>query len=156
MSALALVLGIWLLPDVWTGGCEVDYKVTATARPFARAIPHALHQITETTGIRFVPVRSGQDLTFTMYPRQNIPVNGVPQGVIGLYDPQEHTVWLTDVAPLLRRYLAMHETMHFLGAAHSESGNVMDGGPVATQSFGADDLATLNYIAIQNGCDPNE
>ena len=143
---------ILLLPDVWQVGCTATYRIDSTARDFDRAIPIVLDRIKAVTGIDFVPVAGPADITFMQYPRPTIRYQGTD--AIGLWNVGQGTVWLTQVAPNLRRYLVTHEAMHALGAAHSSDGNIM--GTRVVDGFGQDDLDTLNWIAIANGCDPNE
>lgn len=140
---------ILLLPHAWQGGCAATYRIDSTARDFDRAIPIALGRIEAVTGIQFAPVAGPADITFMQYPKATIRYEGTD--AIGLWNVGQGTVWLTRVAPSLRRYLVTHEAMHALGAAHSNEGNVM--GPLVVEGFGQDDLDTLNYISIQNGCD---
>ena len=128
----------------------MNYRIDSTAKPFERAIPRGLHAITAVTGIQFIRTTGPADVEYLMHPK-------FKEGYDGLYDDVTHRVWLTDVFPTMRLWIVEHESMHFLGAAHSEAGNVMESPlTLIPQGFGVDDLATLNYIAIQNGCDPNE
>lgn len=140
---------ILLLPDVWNGGCTATYRIDSTARDFDRAIPTALGRIEAVTGIQFTPVAGPADITFMQYPKATMRIDGVD--AIGLWNVGQRTVWLTRVAPGLRRYLVTHEAMHALGAAHSSDGNIM--GSTVQEGFGLDDLDTLNYVSILNGCD---
>lgn len=141
--------GVWLLPDVWHGGCLVTYRVDSTAAAFKAAVPYALAELTTATGIDFTPVAGPADITFKQHPQRTFKFQGVQ--AIGAWDKDTGTVWLTAVAPFMRRYLVLHEAMHALGAGHSETGNVMDAVAV-TYTFGADDVDTLTSISEQNGC----
>lgn len=155
MIDLALTAGIYLLPGVWTGGCEVTYRIDSSASSYSRAIPWATGQLTAITGITFTPVAAGPaDITFMQHRKSHIPVRDT-DGVIGLWQPETSTVWLTYTAPNVRRGLALHETMHALGAAHSpEIESVMNAEGYNRTAFQQDDLDTLNWISIRNQCDP--
>ena len=156
MIELAVAASIYLLPQVWEGGCTVTYRIDSTASEYRKAIPWSTGQITAVTGITFNPSTGPADITFIQHPKRAIPYPGV-HNVIGLWQHETGTVWLTSVAPNTRRPIAIHEIMHALGAAHSPGiDTVMNSEGYGRTAFQQDDLDTLNYIAILNGCDPNE
>lgn len=156
MIELAVAASIYLLPHVWEGGCTVTYRVDSTAREYRRAVPWATQQITAVTGIGFTPTTGPADITFIQHPKREIPYPGV-HGIIGLWQYETSTVWLTSVASNTRRSIALHETMHALGAGHSPGiDTVMNAEGYGRTAFQQDDLDTLTYLAILNGCDPNE
>lgn len=155
-ASVSAPTGVYLMPDVWEGGCTVTYRVDSTANQFTAATKWATNQVTAVTGIGFTRVAGPADITIMGYPKATIPYEG--WDLVGLWNQEQRSVWVTPVPSWTRRWLILHELMHGLGSAHSPVKEaVMNGqGYSVWEGFQQDDLDTLNWIAIANGCDPNE
>lgn len=158
--------GLHLLPDVWTGGCEIDFSLDPSASAEYRAnVFNALTAIAGVTGMSFnqvAPGDSGADIRYSV-------VASLPDGVAGLAS-NFGDVTLLDVGALpsansakldsyVRDRIIAHETLHVLGLDHDDDAwtnhpdEVMSPTPSwRPLDFGSGDVAGMEHLRGINRC----